>query len=324
MASDVLRDTSVVIPVYFNEKTVAVVVENVRREWAKAGRAAEDLEFVLVDDGSEDGSWGALRALHAADPAGVTTLRLARNHGSWLAIMAGASLARGGRVAMIAADGQEPADLVPRMVEAADGGSRIVLATRKSRADSLSTRVSAAVFYQLIRLFGLSRMPKKGFDAFLLERGIVDALVAMKDPNVPLPVLVAWLGYPYAEVEYDRLERMEGKSRWTLRKKIKYAVDAIAAVSYTPIRAISAFGTLLAIAGFLYAIFIILDRVVVGTEVRGWTSLFVAVLVIGGTQLLALGIIGEYLWRTLEVVRNRPLWRVAEVEDERARTNVEV
>jgi dolichol-phosphate mannosyltransferase len=218
---------------------------------------------------------------------------------------------------MIAADGQEPADLVPRLADAYDGGARIALAARRSRADSLGTRISSALFYHVIRLFGLSRMPKKGFDAFLLDKKIVEILVAMKDPNVPLPVVIAWLGYDYAEVEYDRLERLEGRSRWTLRKRLKYAIDAITAVSYTPIRAISLFGTLVAIAGFLYAIFVVIDRIVVGSQVRGWTSLFVAVLVIGGTQLLALGVIGEYLWRTLEFVRNRPLWLVSEVRDAR-------
>jgi dolichol-phosphate mannosyltransferase len=157
-------------------------------------------------------------------------------------------------------------------------------------------------------------MPEQGFDAFLMDRELMDSLLEIRDPNIPLAVTIAWLGYPYAEVYYDRLKRGEGKSRWTLRKKIKLSLDAIVAVSYGPIRGISLFGVVLALFGFLWALFVIVERITTGIPVQGWASLLVAVLVIGGTQLVALGVIGEYLWRTLEVARRRPLWRIAEVE----------
>ena len=313
-AAEVGIDTTVVIPVYFNEKTVAGVVESVMQAWEAAGRPPHSLEFILVDDGSGDQSWSVLQELRRRYPERVTALRLVRNHGSQLAILAGASLARGARITMVAADAQEPPDLVAKMARAADEGSRLVLAVRRSRGDSLSTRAGAGFFYRLIRMLGLKNMPPEGFDAFLMDRPLMETIIDMRDPNLPLAVTVAWLGYPYAVVEYDRLQRSEGKSRWTLLKKIKLTLDAVTAVSYAPIRVISLFGITLALLGFAYALSVIFVRLYAGAPVPGWTSLFVAVLLIGGTQLLALGIIGEYLWRTLEVARRRPLWRIAEQE----------
>lgn len=312
--TDRVFDTTVVVPVYFNAASVGQVVHSVLQAWISGGRPAGELEFVLVDDGSKDSSWEVLQALRRELPGRVTAIRLAKNHGSQIAILAGASHARGRRVAMVTADGQEPADLVARMASAADLGAQVVLAVRQSRADSATTRAGAGFFYRLIRLLGLRSMPEQGFDAFMLDRDLVTTILDMRDPNIPLAVTIAWLGYPYATVSYDRLARKEGKSRWTLGKKLKLALDAITAVSYMPIRAISLFGIVLAILGFVYAGFVLFNRLLVGIPVEGWTSLFVAVLVIGGTQLVALGIIGEYLWRTLEVARNRPIWSIAELE----------
>jgi dolichol-phosphate mannosyltransferase len=157
-------------------------------------------------------------------------------------------------------------------------------------------------------------MPKAGFDTFLMDSDIMKLILEMRDPNIPLSVTIAWLGYPYEEVSYDRLERIEGKSRWTFAKKIKLALDSITAVSYLPIRLISLFGAILALVGFAYALFIIIFRFFYELPVQGWASSIIVTLVIGGTQLISLGIIGEYLWRTLEVSRNRPLWHISNIE----------
>lgn len=307
-------DTTVVIPVYFNERSVARVVAEVMREWTASGRNLDELEFVLVDDGSGDNSWQVLQSLSHEHAGRVTAVRLVQNHGSQLASLAGASLARGRRVAMIAADGQEPSDLTPRMAAEADKGARLILAVRQSRADDLGTRAGAGFFYKLVRFLGLKTMPPQGFDAFMMDCELMETILEMRDPNIPLAVTIAWLGYPYAEVAYDRLQRAEGRSRWTLRKKIKLALDAITSVSYAPIRVISIFGVTLALVGFAWAAFVIFERVFNKIPVQGWASLLVAVLVIGGTQLISLGVIGEYLWRTFEVARRRPLWRIAEIE----------
>jgi glycosyltransferase involved in cell wall biosynthesis len=305
--------TSVVIPVYYNRDSIRGVVQELSAAWAQAGYAPEALEFVLVDDASGDDSWNEIRRIRQEDPQRIKALRLVKNHGSQLAILAGASLAAGDYIAMVTADGQEPADLVARMTAAAEDDVFLVLAVRQSRADSLGTKTGATFFYRLMRYLGLENMPKEGFDAFLMGRSVMESILEMRDPNIPIAVTMAWLGYPAKLVFYDRLPRIHGKSRWTLRKKVKLALDAVTAVSYAPIRGISLFGGVLALFGFAYAGFAAVTRLVGNIPVQGWTSLLIAVLVIGGTQLLALGIIGEYLWRTLEVVRRRPLWRSGEL-----------
>ena len=305
-------ELTIVVPVYFNEKSVAGVVAATADEWRKAGRDSSLLEYVLVDDGSKDDSWRVLESIRASHP-NVTTIRLGRNHGSQLAILAGCSIARGRRIAMVAADGQEPADLPVRMFAAAEEGARAVLAVRRSRADDLRTRASSGLFYRIVRRLGLEEMPPEGFDAFLLDREVVEIILEMRDPNIPLSVTIAWLGFDTREIPYERLARTEGKSRWTFRKKTKLALDAITAISFAPIRAISLAGIVVALIGFLYAGFVTVMWMLHRIPVAGWTSLFVAVLVLGGMQLTALGVIGEYLWRTLEVARRRPLWRIVEM-----------
>ena len=317
-------DTSVVIPVYFNEESIERVVVNLRCAWEESGRPLADLDIVLVDDSSGDNSWEKLVKLREDFPDQVTALRLTHNHGSQLAILAGSSLARGRRITMIAADGQEPSDLVPRMVDANDTGSRVVLAVRKSRDDTLRTRTGASFFYHLIRFLGLKNMPRSGFDAFLVDRDVLEMMLEMRDPNLPLSVTIAWLGFPYAEVAYERLARNQGRSRWTLRKKMKLAIDAITSVSYVPLRAISLLGIVVALLGFLYAIIVIIYRLLGHEEHRGWASILVVTLALGGTQLLALGVLGEYLWRTLEVSRRRPLWRIAEVKHPKHRKEQQI
>ena len=199
--------TSVVIPVYYNQDSVARVVAAVSDEWTKAGRSAISLEFILVDDASGDDSWPVIKAIRESDPTRVKALKLVRNHGSQLAILAGASLADGACVAMVAADGQEPPDLVARMAEAADNGGGLVLAVRQGREDSLATKTGATFFYRLMRWLGLENMPEQGFDAFLMSRSLMSSILEMRDPNIPIAVTLAWLGYPASTVYYDRLAR---------------------------------------------------------------------------------------------------------------------
>ena len=298
-------DTSVVIPVYFNEKSVAGVVERILAAWVDGGRSAEELEFVLVDDDSQDDSWIVLQTLRRRFPGQVTAVRLAKNHGSQLAFLAGASRARGRRVCIMAADGQEPPDLVPRMAHAADEGSRLVLAVRQSRADDVRTRVSAGFFYNLIRWLGLRNMPEQGFDAFLLDREMMTTILDIRDPNIPLAVTIAWLGYPYAEVHYHRLQRTEGRSRWTMAKKIKLFVDSFVSFSYVPIRTLSMTGFVVALGAFLYALFVLYERLVNKIPVQGYAPTVILLALFSGVQMVMIGVLGEYLWRALDETRRR-------------------
>ncbi|MCX5985049.1 MAG: hypothetical protein NTX54_00820, partial [Chloroflexi bacterium] len=210
----------------------------------------------------------------------------------------------------------------------------IALASRSTRGDPWTTKQFARIFYALLRRFALPEMPVGGFDCFVASRRVGQLLLNHARPNVYLPGELLWLGFPRTVIPYDRLARPAGTSMWTFWKKFRFLVDSFVAFSYTPIRITSTLGLLFAIAGFLYAIVIlslritsgfpvegwflyaivILSlRITSGFPVEGWASLAVIVLILGGVQLIVLGTLGEYVWRTLDTGRNRPLYIVNKV-----------
>jgi dolichol-phosphate mannosyltransferase len=187
-----------------------------------------------------------------------------------------------------------------------------VLATRRERDDPLPTRLFAALFNRLFRLLVFPDFPRDGFDFVLLDRRVVDALAAMPEKNSYLFGQVMWVGFRRATVPYTRASRAHGRSAWTFWRKVKYFLDAFTAFSYLPVRAASVLGFAMALVGFAYAALVLVlrlsGRIV---EPRGFAALMVAVLVAGGVQLVVAGLIGEYLWRTLEEARPRPPFIVA-------------
>ncbi|MEP6995500.1 MAG: glycosyltransferase, partial [Acidobacteriota bacterium] len=212
---------------------------------------------------------------------------------------------RGDAAAVLSADLQEPPELLPEMVAAWRKGATAVLAVRKSRPESWTTRAAAGVYYRVLRGLALSQMPAGGFDCFLIGRPAIDFLAENREIHTSLPGLLVWSGFPTALVPYDRLAREDGESRWTLAKKLKYFVDAIVSFTYAPLRWMSVFGAVLAILGFAYAVFLVAYKIVHGQTIQGWSSLMVALAFFSGVQLLSLGVLGEYLWRTLDAARAR-------------------
>ena len=294
---------SVVVPVYGNAPTVGELADRLRTAVATVDDL--DLELIYVDDGSPDDSFAVLERLAAADPS-VRLLRLSRNFGSNAAILAGLSQARGDAVCSIAADLQDPPELVPQLVARWRGGAEVVLAARRERDDPLLSRIFAGVFNRLFRRFVFNNFPRDGFDFVLLDRKVVDSLIAMPEKHSFLFGQIMWLGYQQAVVSYDRERRPAGRSGWTLSRKIKYFIDAFTAFSYLPVRAASVTGFLLALLGFAYAAVVIYKRLAGDVPIPGFSALMVVILVASGTQLLVTGVIGEYLWRVLEEVRPRP------------------
>jgi dolichol-phosphate mannosyltransferase len=299
---------SVVVPVYFNAESLPRLGERLREVAAKADF---DVEPVFVDDGSEDASWDRISQICAAWP-GARAIRLTRNFGSQMAIVAGLSEATGEAAAVLSADLQEPPELLPRLVEAWRGGATAVLAVRESRPEAWPTRAAAGVYYQTLRRLAFSNMPSGGFDCFLIGRPAIDFLREAREVHTSLPGLLLWAGFPTTMVPYERQARTEGESRWTLAKKLKYFVDSVVSFSYAPLRWMSTAGAVLALAAFAYAIFLIAFKILQGQPVQGWTSLMVALAFFSGVQLLALGILGEYLWRTLDAARGRKGYLVRE------------
>lgn len=298
---------SVVVPVYWNEKSLPVLHNELAA--IAAEHPAHTFEFVFTDDGSGDGSFRVLSELAAADSR-VRVLRLSRNFGSNPAILAGLTHCSGDCAVVISADLQDPPSLIPQMLESWQRGNQAVLAARRSRQDPLLSRFFATAFNRLFRRFVFSDFPANGFDFMLLDRQIIDIVSELQEKNSYIFGQVMWVGFQREVIEYDRLEREHGQSMWTFTKKIKYFIDAFSSFSYLPLRIASVMGFALAFLGFLYAIAAIVLRLASQTPVTGWTSLLVAILVISGTQLILIGLLGEYLWRVLDETRKRPAFIV--------------
>ncbi len=299
---------SVVVPVYFNAQSLPHLAERLRRV---AGAADYELEVILVDDGSGDDSWARIEETAQSWPA-ARGVRLTRNFGSQMAINAGLAEARGDAAAVLSADLQEPPELLPEMVAAWRRGATAVFAVRRSRPEGLAARAASGFYYRTLRRLAFSQMPEGGFDCFLIGRPAIDFLVQSREIHTSLPGMLLWGGFPATLVPYDRLAREEGASRWTFTKKLKYFIDAVISFSYAPLRWMSVFGAALAILAFAYAVFLVAFKLLHGQPIQGWTSLMVALAFFSGVQLLSLGILGEYLWRTLDAARARKGFLVRE------------
>jgi glycosyltransferase involved in cell wall biosynthesis len=298
---------SIIVPVYFNGPTLMALHGELSKVIDQLERV--EAEMIFVDDGSGDNSFEILSSLTRLD-ARCKVVKLSRNHGSGIAVLAGLQSCSGNCAVIIAADLQDPPSLIPQMYKYWLEGFPAVLAVRDSREDPVTTKIFAAVFHRLIKRFAVTDYPAGGCDVALIDRRIIDALVKMQEKNSQLISQVLWTGYSRKLIYYKRQQRMVGKSRWTLSKKLKLLVDSFTAFSYFPLRLMSSMGFVIATAGFLYAILIICRRLFYGAVAEGWSSLMVVALMISGTLLISIGIIGEYLWRVLEEVRKRPAFFV--------------
>lgn len=296
---------SLVVPVYHNAPSLPDMLAAFQALAAR--NPQDDFEFVFVDDGSADNSYAVLISLQQTEPR-MRVLKLSRNFGSNPAIMAGLSQAKGEAVAAIAADLQDPPELIHDMLEKWRQGHKVILAARAGRDDPGITSILADAFYALFRRFAIKTMPERGFDFFLLDRQVVDHINAIQESNPYLMGLILWLGFDPQVIYYDRRARPAryGISMWTLAKKIKYFIDSFVAFSYLPVRAASIMGFILSGIGGIYALIVILGRLLFGIDVEGWSSLMVVLLIVGGVQMVMIGILGEYLWRNLDETRKRP------------------
>lgn len=297
---------SLVVPVHNEEANL----QRLYGELNAALRGVDNLswEFVFVDDGSTDRSFAMLQELHAADPS-VRVLRFPRNFGSHVAIAAGLDHCRGDAAAIMAADLQDPPDLLPSFIAQWRAGHQIVWGARQGRDDGVIRSRVMRVFYRLVRRFAIPTYPVGGTGSFcLIGRPVVETFRECRERNRLTFGLIAWSGFPQTQVLYHRPARAAGRSSWTTGRLIKSAVDLFAAFSFAPIRAISYFGLLVSLASFLAGFYLLVNKVIYGTKVEGWTSVMVAVLVLGGVQLTMIGVLGEYLWRVAEEARARPLY----------------
>ncbi|MFY8001715.1 MAG: glycosyltransferase family 2 protein [Candidatus Kapaibacteriota bacterium] len=297
---------SIIIPCYFNQDNIPVTAQTLL-ENEKAFDADVEFEYVLVDDGSKDATYDAIVNFHQQAPTKVKAVKLASNVGSHNAILAGLHYATGDVCAILAADLQDPPELIPKMYSYWKQGLKLVLANRTDREESFGQRFFATTFHALIKRLALKNVPDGGFDLVLFDKALKNEIVRMSEKNTHILYLLVWLGYEYVNIPYTRRKRDIGVSRWTLGKKVKLLIDSFIAFSFVPIRGISFLGLILGLAAFGYGGFVVLARLFGWIPyVQGWSSLMVVFMLVSAFQMIALGIIGEYVWRALDASRSRP------------------
>jgi polyisoprenyl-phosphate glycosyltransferase len=300
---------SVVVPI-FNEqenlpelrRRLMAALDATRREW----------EVVFVNDGSRDESGKIIREFCAADPR-FKMIELSRNFGHQPAVTAGIHFARGECVILIDGDLQDPPEVIPEMVSKWAEGNQVVLAERRSRADGGVRSIGFRLFYPVLRaLSDLPSAPDAGIFG-LMDRRVVDEFNRLPERNRFVPGLRSWLGFRQASVLYDRQERAAGKPKQTLRRLIKYALDGIFSFSYRPLRWVTWMGVFVSTVTFGLSIFYIADFFVRHKPITGFTTTIVCVLFLGGVQMISIGILGEYIGRIYEEIKQRPLYVVQEL-----------
>lgn len=315
-----MPDYTIVIPVYYNEGSLFPTMDAIYNEVIKQN-GEYSCEVIFVDDGSGDNSLEELLSIRKQYPDIVKIIKLTRNFGQGNALLAGFSYAKGKCVVAISADGQDPPDLINDMLRAFfKENYEVVACTREARDESFYRVITSKIFYSLMRRMAFPNMPAGGFDYYLLGRRALSVFFRNIDKHPFFQGAILWTGFKTKYISYVRRKRTIGKSRFTLGKKITVFLDGLMSYSFTPIRLMSVIGIAIAFVGFLGALYLVLARIFGGTSVIGWTSIIVAVLVLGGLQMIMLGIIGEYLWRTLSQVRNRDFYIIDVIYDEERET----
>ena len=300
---------SVVIPVLNEERNVpelhrriALVLEN----------QAVDFEIVFVDDGSTDLTADILQNLHDRDPR-IKSVRLARNFGHQAAISAGLRAASGDAVVVMDGDLQDSPEMLPTFIARWREGYEVIYAVRERRSASWLKRLGYTVFYRLLQQISHIAVPLDSGDFSMIDRRVVDVINAMPERTRFVRGMRSWVGFRQTGVTQVREERFAGEPKYTYWKLVRLALDGFIGFSYRPLQMASLFGAAVSVVALLLAILLVVLKVVHGIPLVGWTSLIVAVLFLGGVQLICVGILGEYVGRIYDEVRQRPPYVVANV-----------
>lgn len=308
-------DYSIIIPVYYNEGSIEKTF-NLLKEKVISINKDLNCELIFVDDGSQDNSFKEILDLKDKYPDLIKAIKFTRNFGQVSAIYAGYQYAKGKCMINISADLQDPPELINEMIHYhLQDKYEIVICSRESREDSYLKRKTSDIFYKLIKKLSFPNMPSGGFDFALISDKVKNIILEKKESNPFWQGHLLWTGHRVKFIPYKRSEREIGKSRWTFSKKIKYLIDGVTSYSYFPVRLMSVVGSIVALLGFLYAIFIVLARIFGRAVPYGWAPIMVAVLVLSGIQMLMIGIVGEYLWRVLDQTRNRQPYIIEKIFD---------
>ncbi len=306
-------DYSIVIPVYQNEGSLDATFKSIKNNVIDKN-TQYSAEVIFIDDGSTDQSFQVLMNLYETYPELINIIKLTRNFGTYPAIIAGYEKAKGKCVINISADLQDPPELIHDMLNYYfKEHYKIVICNRESRDESIFRIITSKIFYSIIKKLCFPNMPEGGFDFFLISDRVKNEILIGLDANFFLQGKILWSGYNIKYIPYKRLKRETGKSQWTFSKKLKWFIDSLMSYSFFPIRSMSILGIILSFTGFLYAIVVFFQRLLSDDYIYGWAPIVILILVLSGFQMLMLGVIGEYMWRTLAQVRNRPQYIIDEI-----------
>lgn len=303
---------SIIIPVYYNEDSLQLLYEDICKKVISV--IDYDYELIFVNDGSGDGSRQIMDKM-AEEDSHIKCIHLSRNFGSHAAILCGLSNCTGDCAVVKAADLQEPSELILQMVESWKKGNNVVLAARKDREEKASQKLSANLYYWLVRKVALPTMPTGGFDVYLVDRKVINVLNELDEKNSALTGQILWCGFRTDTIYYVRLARKTGTGKWTFKKKIRLVMDTLFGFSTLPIFVVLMIGIISFFGALIWAVIVLICKISGYIEVTGWTTLFIFNLFSFGIIMLTLGILGEYLWRTFDASRKRPPYIVEDKQE---------
>lgn len=306
---DRVIDLSIVVPMWNEEESVDIFLERVE---PIVESISHKYEIICIDDGSTDSTYCRLVKHHIRNPC-IKVLSLSRNFGKDVALSAGLNYARGAAVVPIDVDLQDPPELIPEMYARKQEGFDVVIATRTSRDDDdWLKRKTAGMFYRVHNSVADISIPNDTGDFRMLDQKVVEVLRSLPERTRFMKGLFAWVGFTTSTIEYERQPRAAGTSKWKYWKLWNFALDAITTSSTLPLRIWTYFGLAISGSAFLFAFYLVVDTMLHGNEQPGYASTMVVVLFLGGINIMATGILGEYLGRVFVEVRNRPLYVVRE------------
>ena len=297
----------VIVPVFNEQEVVDLFYEKMKQILTSC---TLDWSILFIDDGSTDGTVQHIEFLRHKDKR-VGYITLSRNFGKEYALTAGLDYADADVVVVIDVDLQDPPELIPQMLEYWHDGYDVVYATRKEReGETFMKKTTATWFYKVINAMSKIDIPKNTGDYRLMDIKAVRAVNKLRESNRFMKGLFAWIGYKQKAIYFDRKPRIAGTTKWNMRKLFSFAVDGITSFSYVPLKFATWIGTSVAVFSFIFGLYIIAKTLVFGGDPRGYPTMMVVILFLGGIQLMALGIIGEYLGRLFEENKNRPLYLI--------------
>jgi polyisoprenyl-phosphate glycosyltransferase len=305
------KKLSLVIPVYFNEESLPLLFQKILDLENTLEKKKIIIELIFVDDGSEDQSLQELFKIKEKKP-NVKIIKHTRNFGAIIATKTGRKFATGDCCIVIAADLQDPIELIVQMIEFWLEGNKYVIAARKTRKDPIFTKLFAYIYYILLKIFVTKDYPKGGFDLALIDKSLLPYF-QNSGKNINPSLLGHWLGFKPKIIKYDRMKRDFGKSRWTFKKRLNLFLDSILGFSVSPIRIILTFGLFVSFISFIYFLWIIINAYLGNIEVKGFATIVALISFLFGIVISMLGVIGEYIWRIFDELNKKPESVVDEV-----------